>query len=154
PFIELIKKRLTIVSVNDGTDYRLARLKGLPVYLSPNDETARKRLTALFKNLTDAEDAPACDISVAGRGLHVPRAAKGVGWFHFDDLCHMPLGAADYLALAQNFHTLILEGVPALGDACRNETLRFIHLIDVLYDKRTKIALSAERPLERLFTAT
>ena len=154
PFIDLLKKRLMVIDVGDGTDYRLARLKGLPVYLTPADARAHEQLLALFKRLTDAEEGPPEDIAVAGRGLHVPKAAKGVAWFHFDDLCRMPLGAADYLALTAHYHTLIVEGVPALGDELRNESLRFVHLVDVLYDKRIKLALSAELPLEKLFTAS
>ncbi|MDX1923484.1 MAG: cell division protein ZapE [Alphaproteobacteria bacterium] len=155
PFIDLIKKHLHVLYLDDGCDYRQDRIKGLPVYLSPIDERAVQGLSEFFSKLTDGDEALPTDIVVEqGRELHVSRAAHGVAWFTFEELCRDAKGTPDYLALAKNFHTIILEGVPQLNDIEKNSTLRFIHLIDVLYDNHVRIALSAEKPLKELLDAT
>ena len=151
PFIELIKKRLSVLHLDDGRDYRQARIKGMPVYLSPLGDVAHQGLHDIFAKLTDAEDASSMDIMVEqGRELHISKAAHGVAWFIFDELCRDAKGTPDFIAIADNFHTIILEGVPQLNDADKNSALRFIHLVDVLYDNDVRLALSAAMPLERL----
>lgn len=151
PFIDLIKKRLSILLLDDGRDYRQARIKGMPVYLAPLGEAAQQGLQNIFAKLTDDEVASPMEVVVEqGRELHVSKAAHGVAWFTFDELCRDAKGTPDFLAIADNFHTIILEGVPQLHDADKNSTLRFIHLIDVLYDNGIRLALSAAVPLERL----
>jgi cell division protein ZapE len=151
PFIELLKEKLDVVPIGEGRDYRQSRIKGMPVYLTPANDQAHTHLRGLFRHLTDAEDAGGVDIQVDGRKLHVPRAAKRVAWFSFDDLCKKALGAADYLALADRFHTIIVENVPLLGERNKDETLRFIHLVDVLYDRHINLIVSAAAAIEKLF---
>ena len=151
PFIEIIKKRLSILMLDDGRDYRQARIKGMPVYLSPLGQSAHQGLHNIFVKLTDDEDPMAMNIMVEqGRELHISKTAHGIAWFSFDELCRDAKGTPDFLAIAKHFHTIIVEGVPHLTDADKNSTLRFIHLIDVLYDNRVRLALSAEKPLEKL----
>ena len=84
------------------------------------------------------------ELTVKGRAVTVPLAARGVARFHFDQLCRAALGAEDYLAIARRYHTLVLDGVPAMDQAMRNEARRFITLIDVLYDNRVRLAAAAE----------
>lgn len=151
PFIDLIKKRLTVLLLDDGRDYRQDRIKGMPVYLSPLGKSASDGLTQIFAKLTDDEQSSSITITVEqGRELFVAKAAHGVAWFTFDELCRDAKGTPDFIAITKHFHTVILEGVPHLTDADKNSTLRFIHLVDVLYDNKIRLALSAERPLEHL----
>lgn len=155
PFIDLIKKRLIILHLDDGRDYRQARIKGMPVYLSPLDTQAAKGLAEIFAKLTDDEAPLAMTIRVEqGRELRVPKTAHGVAWFSFDELCSDAKGTPDFLAIAKAFHTVILEGVPCLHDTEKNSTLRFIHLVDVLYDHHTRLVISAAAPPDALLDAT
>ncbi|MEX1109378.1 MAG: cell division protein ZapE [Dongiaceae bacterium] len=143
PFIALIEARLDLVDLGDGTDWRRIRVAGQPVYFVPHDERAAAQLRDIFALLTDRAEPRAVSIGLPGRVLSVPRAAEGVAWFGFDALCRRNLGAADYLALAANFHTLLLEDVPVMGDDERNEALRFTALIDALYEHKTLLVMSA-----------
>lgn len=150
PFIDVIKKRLAILAVGTGQDYRQKRLKGKPVYFSPADVFAAAGLQRIFDELTDKAEPVPLTIEVDGRKILAPRTGHGVAWFTFDELCRQPLGAADYLALASRFHTLIVQDVPPFSDARRDEALRFIHLVDCLYDTQTKIAISAAAMPDKL----
>lgn len=155
PFIDLIKKRLQVLHLDDGRDYRQDRIKGLPVYLSPLDARAAQGLSEFFSKLTDGDEAHPMNIMVdQGRELHVSKTAHGVAWFTFEELCRDAKGTPDFLAIAKNFHTIILENVPQLNDTEKNSTLRFIHLIDVLYDNHVRIALSAAKPLKEILDAS
>ncbi|MDR6294268.1 cell division protein ZapE [Inquilinus ginsengisoli] len=152
PFIAMIKKKLEVVQLDGGRDYRLDRLRGRPVYHSPLGAMAHKALAGLFADLTDGAEGQAVTLPVPGaRTLEVPRAAKGVAWCDFDALCGRPLGAADYLTLAAAFHTVIIEGVPRFTEARRNEMKRFIVLIDSLYEARRRVVIAAEAPVTQLY---
>lgn len=91
-------------------------------------------------------------MSVKRREIKVPVTAKGVARMDFDALCRKPLGAADYIALAKAYHTIIIEHIPQLGDADRNEAKRFMTLIDALYEQGTKLIVSADAPADKLYT--
>jgi cell division protein ZapE len=152
PFIAMIKKKLEVVQLDGGRDYRLDRLRGRPVYHSPLGGMAHKALAGLFADLTDgAEGAPVILAVPGARTLEVPRAARGVAWCDFDALCDRPLGAADYLALAEAFHTVIIEGVPRFTEDKRNQMKRFIILIDSLYEARRRVVIAAEAPVTQLY---
>ncbi len=84
----------------------------------------------------------------------MPEAAGGVARFGFDDLCRQPLGASDYMAVARAYHTVLLDGIPVIGEAERNEAKRFITLIDTLYDRNVKLVASAAAEAQDLYTAT
>ena len=144
PFIALLKQKLFVLELDSGRDYRLARLHGRPVYHHPLDEAAQRALEHAFARAT---------LAVKGRPLVVPRAARGVAWFAFEDLCANPLGAADYLAIAERFPAVIVEGIPRLSPQQRNEARRFNILIDTLYEARTLLIASAEAPPEKIYTA-
>jgi cell division protein ZapE len=132
PFIALIENRLDIVALNGPTDYRLARMQGVGTWHVPNGSEATAAVREAFFRLTDypPEDsvnvpAGALDLG-GGRMLHVPKSLKGVAVFSFKRLCAEARGAADYLAIARNYHTVILVGVPRLGPDQRNEAARFV----------------------------
>lgn len=155
PFIALMKERLDIIELEGGVDYRLLRLKGLPVYHQPLTTAAAAALDSAFATLTengdDAGHATPCTLAVQGRQVSVPLAAKGVARFTFAELCARPLGPADYLALATHFHTLIVAGIPRLGPERRNEAIRFMTLIDALYEHKANLICSAEVPPAALY---
>ena len=153
PFIALLKSRVDIVALDGPTDYRLDRLRDLAVYHHPLGPAADAALAAAFAALTDGVEAGPLELAVGTRTLHVPVAAAGVARFAFADLCNRPLGAADYLALTERFHTLFLEGVPVLTPNRRNEARRFMTLIDALYERRMMLFVSAEAPAEALYPA-
>ncbi len=144
PFIALLEQQLDVVELAAAKDYRLDRLAGLPLYFTPLDERARKSMRAAFTRLTGVGKGPPIRLSVKGRTLQVPEAARGVAHFTFADLCEQPLGAADYLSIARSFHTIMIEGIPVLTPGKRNEARRFVNLIDTLYDNRIGVIASAE----------
>jgi len=150
PFIELLERRFAVVEVNGPTDYRLDRLTGVKVWHVPNGPEATEALSAAFFKLTDypVEDrakVPSEELGVGGgRTLHVPKSLKGVAVFSFKRLVGGPRGAADYLAVAQRFHTIILVGIPVMTGAMRNEAARFVTLIDAVYEHRVKLLAAAD----------
>jgi cell division protein ZapE len=153
PFIALLKQKLFVLELDSGRDYRLARLHGKPVYHHPLGEAAHDALEHAFAELTDGASGASATLTVKGRPLVIPRTARGVAWFAFADLCANPLGAADYLAIADRFAAVIVEGIPRLLPPQRNEARRFNILIDTLYEARTLLIASAEVPPEEIYVA-
>jgi len=151
PFVTLIKEKLDPCELDGGVDHRLARLRGRPVYHVPADAAAEAALDAAFADLADGAPTHAMDLVAKGRKLHVSRTARGVARFGFDELCRRPLGAADYLAIATHFHTVVLSGIPRLSPAERNEARRFVTLIDALYEHRVNLIASASAPPSELY---
>ena len=150
PFIELIEREMLVVAVDGPTDYRLDRLEGVEVWHVPNGPKATADLSRAFFQLTDypVEDrakVPSEELNVGGgRTLHVPKSLKGVAVFSFKRLCGEPRGAADYLAIAQRYHTVIVVGIPVMGPEMRNEAARFVTLIDALYEHKVKLLAAAD----------
>src|SRR4051812_43968611 len=151
PFIEEIKQRIEVVELNGPTDYRLQRLSGVKVYLTPPGAEADAAMDAAWRRLTDTIKGKPSTLAVLGRHLPVPQAARGVARFDFRDLCAQALAAADYLAVAQEFHTIVLDHIPVLTPEMRNEARRFTLLIDTLYDEGVKLICSAAAPADRLY---
>lgn len=151
PFIELLKQRLDVLDLGKGTDYRLDRLKQQPVFHHPLGPEANRFAEAAFVALTEGAAVARSSITVKGRKIPVPAAAAGVARFTFAELCEQPLGASDYLALATHFRALVLEEVPVMEPAQRNEARRFMHLIDALYEHRCKLVMTAAAPPEALY---
>jgi cell division protein ZapE len=150
PLIALIEQRMIVVPVDGPTDYRLDRLEGVEVWHVPNGPDATAALSQAFFQLTDypVEDrarVPSEELDVGGgRTLHVPKSLKGVAVFSFKRLCGEPRGAADYLAIARRFHTVIIVGIPVMTRDRRNEAARFVTLIDGLYEHRVKLIAAAD----------
>ncbi len=153
PFIERLKRQLDIVSLTGPTDYRLGRLQNVPVYYSPAGADADLALSTIFAELTDKALGEVEEIKVGSRRLIVPKAARGVAWFDFAGLCGQPLAAADYLALAERYHSIIVQGVPKLGRDKHNEARRFMTLVDALYECRVNLILSADAEPQDLYQA-
>jgi cell division protein ZapE len=153
PFIALLEHRLDRLELDSGRDYRLSRMMGKRVYHWPLDQAAHEALEAIFAELT--EDAPGASetLIVRQRPLTVPRAAHNIAWFSFEELCARPLAAADYLAIAERFAGIVLDGIPRLEPARRNEAQRFHILIDALYEARTLLVASAEAPPDEIYPA-
>lgn len=154
PFIALIEARLDVVTLNGPIDYRRDRLGQQNTWLVPNGPDATADLSAAFFRLTDhevTEPIPSEDLTVQGRTLHVPKALKGVAVFSFKKLCGEARGAADYLAVARRYHTVILVGIPRLGPENRNEAARFVALIDALYEHKVKLLAAADAEPDALY---
>jgi cell division protein ZapE len=151
PFIERLKQRVTVVALEGHRDYRLDRLRELRVYWHPLGPAARAGLEDLFTTMTDGNPGEEETLHVGMRHLPVPRASHGAAWFDFADLCERALGAADYLALTERYHTIIVEGVPMLTPDKRNEARRFMTLVDALYERGTHLVVAAEAPPEALY---
>ncbi len=153
PFIALLDERLDRIELDSGRDYRLSRMMGRPVYHCPLDRTAQQALEAAFAELTEGALAASETLTVLGRELVVPRQARHVARFTFAELCARPLAAADYLAIAERYAAVILEGIPRLDPRRRNEAQRFHILIDALYEARTLFIASAEVPPDEIYVA-
>jgi cell division protein ZapE len=151
PFIALIQQQLDVLHLAGPTDYRLARLKGATVFHWPLGRASSNALADTFAALTDGADGEPTQLAVPGRAVQVPRQAKGVAWFQFEDLCTRALGAADYLAIATHFHTVLVDGVPRLKAEQRNEAKRFMTLVDALYEHKVKAIIAADGPPESLY---
>lgn len=151
PFIALVEDSFDVVELVAARDYRLERLMAAPVYYWPLGPAADEALDAAWSRLTLGASPQATQLTVAGRVVPVSRAAAGCARLTFEELCARPLGAGDYLALAEEFHTLILEGVPKLPPAMREEAARFRLLIDALYEAKTKVVCSAEAEPQALY---
>ncbi|WP_417516251.1 cell division protein ZapE [Minwuia sp.] len=151
PFIDLLKQKLDLLHLDSETDYRMDRLNQMPVYVTPLGPEADAALEKDFAALTDGEEAAPATVEAQGRTTTVPRAAKGVAFIDFPALCGKPLGSADYLALASQFHTVVLANVPKMTKDKRNEAKRFVTLIDALYENRTKLICSADAAPEDLY---
>jgi cell division protein ZapE len=153
PFIGLIEHYMEVVELSARADFRLEKLAGQPVWYVPADAAATAALDAAWRRLTGGQPGAALDLAVLGRALHIPRAARGVARFGFDALCEQPLGAADYLKIAHEFHTLILDRIPVMDFDRRNEAKRFIILIDTFYDNAVKLLASAAAEPDALYLA-
>jgi cell division protein ZapE len=152
PFIELMKQRLDVLGLEGGRDYRLSRLSDITVYQTPLGAKARQAMDQAFHRLTEGAEIAADYVIVKGRRVEVPRSARGVARFAFDELCTKALGAQDYLALATHFHTVLLDDVPQMTGDQRNEARRFMMLVDALYEHRCNLLIAAAAPPERLYT--
>jgi cell division protein ZapE len=151
PFIDFLKQSHKLHELSALKDYRLARLTAAPVWFSPCGPRARKALDERFDSLTEGVATAPLRLDLKGRFLDVPRAAGGVARIGFEALCIEARGAADYLALAAHFHTLILDNVPLLEPQKKNEAVRFVTLIDALYEAKVKLIAAADGPPQKLY---
>jgi cell division protein ZapE len=151
PAIALLKDRLEVVNVDAGTDYRQQTLAALEMYHWPLDDAADSAMQAAFERLAEARDEDRL-LHIEHRELRARRRAGGVVWFDFRTLCGGPRSQNDYLELASRFHTLILTGVPQMSPRLASEARRFTWLVDVLYDRRVKLFVTAAVQPEQLYT--
>ena len=154
PFIALIEANMTVTRLAARTDFRLEKLTGAAVWYVPADEKARDALDEVWRRLTAGHSGHARELLLLGRTIHVPQAAMGVARFSFRDLCEQPLAGVDYLKIAHEFHTILLDHVPIMDYARRNEAKRFIILIDTFYDNAVKLVASADAQPDGLYRAS
>lgn len=150
PFIGLLKERMVVWELSSPTDYRQNRLEGAPVYFSPINPEARAAIAAVWTDLTGGPAGPLV-LHVKGREVEIPAFRNGIARANFYDLCGNPLGAADYLALAEAAKVLILEDIPNLSRSNYNEAKRFVTLIDALYEAKVRLICSAAAVPELLY---
>ena len=153
PFIAMIERHMEVLELKARTDFRLEKLAGQKVWYVPADDAATAALDEAWRRLVGSSSGMPQELSVKGRRLRVPRAAMGVARFFFHDLCEQPLAAPDYLRIAHEFHTLIIDRIPVMGFDQRNAAKRFIILIDTLYDHAVKLVASAAAEPDALYEA-
>ncbi|HZP98572.1 MAG TPA: cell division protein ZapE [Reyranella sp.] len=151
PFIDLIKQRLEILELGGGHDYRMDRLRNLDVYLTPLGSWASKKLDEAFRSVSGGFAGEPRILRTQGRDVEVPRAAPGVAMANFMDWCAKPMGAADFLCIADHFHTVILAEIPKMGPDSRDKAARFVTMIDTFYEKKVKFICSAAAPPAGLY---
>ena len=151
PFIEHLKANCDVMELASERDYRLDRLIEAPVWYAPLGGESERALDQAWDRLTLGAEPQHCVLTVKGRKLEVHREAAGVARFTFEELCARPLGSRDYLAIAANFNTVILSGIPTLGPENRNEAARFVSLIDSFYEAKVKLVASAAAEPEELY---
>jgi len=154
PFIALLQRHCDVVRLDARIDFRLEKLTGMSTWYVPADAKAKAALDEAWRRLAGEHAGVPHELVVKGHIVRVPQAAMGVARFSFDDLCAQPLAAADYLKIAHEFHTVILDHIPVMDHARRNEAKRFIILIDTLYDHAVKLLASAQAQPDELYTAT
>lgn len=154
PFIAQISEHMDVLRLDARTDFRLEKLAGVKMWLVPADRAADAALGKAWVKMTGNAPCRPRDISIKGRVLHVPCSAHGVARFSFADICEKPLAASDYLRLAHDYHTIIIDHIPVMDHAERNAAKRFIALIDTLYDNAVKLMASAEADPVSLYVAS
>ena len=154
PFIAQISDHMDVLRLDARTDFRLEKLAGVKMWLVPADTGAGAALDKAWVRMTGNAPCRPRDISIKGRVLHVPCSAHGVARFSFTDICEKPLAASDYLRLAHDYHTILIDRIPVMDYAERNAAKRFIALIDTLYDNAVKLMASAEADPVSLYRAT
>lgn len=150
PAIELLKQKLEVIDVDNGTDYRRRAMEHVKLYHTPLGPEADAAMTEAFERLAEAKDESPL-LHIEHRELRARRRAGGVVWFDFKELCGGPRSQNDYLELATQFHTVLVSGVPAMTPRHASEARRFTWLVDVMYDRRVKLIVSAEVPAEALY---
>jgi cell division protein ZapE len=154
PFIDLIEEHMTCVRLAARADFRLEKLAGRPTWHVPADAAAAAALDQAWRDLTTGHAGERRQLQVMGRKLVVPVAAMGVARFSFRELCQQPLAGTDYLKIAREFHTVLIDGIPIMDYALRNEAKRFIILVDTFYDNAVKLVASADAEPAALYRAT
>ena len=151
PFIGMLRRHAEVISLDSPTDYRMEKLNRMPVYLTPLDADTARRMDEAWAAVTHGLVPAPEHLTVKGRTVRIPLAAGEAARFDFADLCEQPLGARDFLAIAARYTTIFIDRVPVLPEPKRNEAKRFILLIDTLYDRHTRLVMSAEAAPDQLY---
>ena len=153
PFIELLKAKMQVVLVSGPKDFRLDRLRGAKTWFAPIDEKTEAEFDGLWRSLTVGGDETGATLEVQGRRVTFPRVVGACLRSSFASLCGQALGPQDYLAVAERFETVFLDAVPKLTPDRRNEAVRFVTLIDALYEAKAKLVVLAAAEPEALYPA-
>jgi cell division protein ZapE len=151
PAIELIKAHVDSLNVDAGVDYRMRALERMKTYHTPLDERAEQAMREAFEALADGEPRDPV-LVIEGREVRARACSGGVAWFDFATLCGGPRSQNDDLELASRFHTVLLSQVPKMSAAMASPARRFVWLVDVFYDQRVKLVISAQCEPQELYT--
>lgn len=154
PAIAVLKRYCDVLNVDSGVDYRLRVLEKAELYHSPLDATAETSLKKSFSELTNVLHVEANHIVVNDRDVHVIACSDDVLWVTFAELCVAPRSAQDYIELSREYHTVLLARIPVMNDLINDAARRFINLVDEFYDRGVKLIVSAEVPVEGLYTGS
>lgn len=154
PFIGMLENNALVMNLDADTDYRLEKLDRVPVYLTPLGEAADKAMDKAWAKVIRGETAEPATVTVKGRKVQIPAAAGAAARFQFADLCDRPLAARDYLAITAHYQTILVDHVPVMSDANRNEAKRFILFIDTVYDQHVRLVVSAAATPDKLYVGT
>ena len=152
PFIENLKLKTDVVEIPEGEDWRKRSLSGQKYWLNPVNKKNREKINEIFKTLSIGFEIISENVEVSGRKINIPEVAAGVARISFDDLCNKPLAAADYIEIALRYKGIIIDKIPNLNDNLRNETRRFIWLVDALYDKNCFLIANANADFSDIYT--
>ncbi len=151
PAIKMIQDQMRVMTLDGPHDYRRDRVSVDDIYLTPLSSTTTARMDVIFARLTDDAEPVQHDVQVQGRILHLSCTARGVARVSFAEMCEAPLGASDYLALAQVFDTILLDNVPCLSPEKRNEAKRLMTMVDILYEQKKLLIVSAAAVPDALY---
>jgi cell division protein ZapE len=151
PAIDLIKQHTRVMHLAGSTDYRLRILEQSEIFHSPLDAHADRVMTLAFERMA-AESEMNHDLDINGRTFHARRRGDGIIWFEFSELCEKPRGAIDYIEIARAFNTVVVSNMPRLREEDANAARRFITLVDEFYDRNVKMLLSANAPINELYS--
>jgi cell division protein ZapE len=152
PVIDLIHTHTEVVKLDGALDYRLRALERAEIYHCPLDNRAESALLAAFEGLSPEHVSEAAEIQITGREISAVRVGDGIAWFDFPALCETPRSAVDYIEIARRFHTVLVSGVPRLDDEKRDSALRFVHLVDALYEHNVNLIVSADAGPDELYS--
>jgi len=151
PAIELLKTHTDVVHIPTAIDYRLRHLKEAGVFYSPLDDAARANMEKSFRTLTQGQVVDQEPIIINGRSIQIKQRAGDVVWFEFSALCTVPRSQNDYLAIAQQFKTVLVSDVPAIPPNAKDTIYLFVSMVDVFYDARVRLVISAAEPVAQLY---
>ncbi len=154
PAIDVLKKNVTIINVDGGTDYRLRTLQDAELYLHPSDTAADARLMQHFDALAPFGSRSPAEVRLNDRVLSARKAAEGAVWFEFAELCEGPRSAADYIELGRQNHTVVLSNVPQMAADRDDAARRFMTLVDEFYDRGVKLLIGAAVPPSELYVGS
>ena len=151
PAMALLNEKLEVIRVDQGVDYRQLTLEQAYLYLCPNDDGAQTSMQATFERLSAHDELLHSTLVIESREIQARKVTKNAVWFDFETLCVGPRSQHDYLEIAERFQTVFLSDVPQMNERMASQARRFTWLIDVLYDRRVKLVMSAQVPPEQLY---
>lgn len=154
PAIDLILANCEVIQLQSQADYRLRALELAEIFHHPLDQAAADNMKKMFATIATGETRSDHELIINGRAINTIQRADGVLWCSFADLCQTERSASDYIEISKLYHTVLLEEMPELGDAHNDAVRRFIALVDEFYERQVKLIISAEKPLEKLYSGT
>ena len=152
PAIELLKINTEVVHITTAIDYRLRHLKEAGVFYSPLDETARQKMAKSFETLADNKPVDHDPIIIQGRPIQVRKKTDDLVWFEFEAICSVPRSQTDYLEIAKQFKTVMISDIPVIAPNAKDTICLFVNMVDVFYDARVRLVISAAEPVAELYS--